>query len=116
MKKEIADRWVAALRSGKYEQGYDHLKYKGRYCCLGVLTALAVEEGIYSPLDEFGSYVVSCQQLNLKVLNWAGMKNSAPGIEIEGTPRISLIYLNDSEKKSFNEIADIIEGSWENIS
>jgi len=37
MKKSLADKWVKALRSGKYEQGTRQLKTKdGRLCCLGV--------------------------------------------------------------------------------
>lgn len=45
MKRELRDKWVAALRSGEYEQGKDGLLAKefGRYvyCCLGVLQDVA---------------------------------------------------------------------------
>jgi hypothetical protein len=42
MDKEWKDRWVTALRSGKYEQGQSQLatlytKHNTKYCCLGVL-------------------------------------------------------------------------------
>jgi hypothetical protein len=38
MKREIRDRWTAALRSGEYEQGRSTLRDReDRYCCLGVL-------------------------------------------------------------------------------
>ena len=37
MKKEIADKWVEALRSGKYKQGKSALKKDDSFCCLGVL-------------------------------------------------------------------------------
>lgn len=38
MKKEIADKWVEALRSGNYKQGMSALRSKeDEYCCLGVL-------------------------------------------------------------------------------
>ena len=37
MKKEIAERWVSALRSGEYKQGKLYLKSENGYCCLGVL-------------------------------------------------------------------------------
>lgn len=41
MPKELADKWLNALRSGKYQQGKDSL-YQERegqhyYCCLGAL-------------------------------------------------------------------------------
>lgn len=37
MKKEIADKWVEALRSGEYNQGRGYLRVENEYCCLGVL-------------------------------------------------------------------------------
>jgi hypothetical protein len=45
MKKAIAEKWVAALRSKKYKQGRRALKVKTksgttRHCCLGVLCEL----------------------------------------------------------------------------
>ena len=41
MVKEIKDKWVAALRSGKYKQGSGqlHNTMNDTYCCLGVLCA-----------------------------------------------------------------------------
>jgi hypothetical protein len=53
MKKEIADLWVAALRSGEYQQekgtlvkvDHDNGDILG-YCCLGVLCELAVKAGV----------------------------------------------------------------------
>lgn len=36
--RDIAERWVAALRSGEYRQGFAFLRsHDGKYCCLGVL-------------------------------------------------------------------------------
>ena len=44
MNTEIKQKWVSALRSGKYEQGSEKL-YSGRgYCCLGVLCDLYSKE------------------------------------------------------------------------
>jgi hypothetical protein len=41
MNLEIAAKWVAALRSGAFEQGHGMLKNaEGKYCCLGVLQEL----------------------------------------------------------------------------
>jgi hypothetical protein len=54
MKKGLKARWVAALRSGKYKQGYGELKHENKqdnleFCCLGVLReispAVAVRNG-----------------------------------------------------------------------
>lgn len=42
MNAEKKEKWIEALRSGKYEQGTSALKYRSgggtcKYCCLGVL-------------------------------------------------------------------------------
>lgn len=37
MPKASLEKWLAALRSGEYEQGAEALEHGGRYCCLGVL-------------------------------------------------------------------------------
>ena len=37
MKAQLKKKWMAALRSGKYQQGKGHLKKDGKFCCLGVL-------------------------------------------------------------------------------
>lgn len=52
LKPEIKARWLAALRSGHYQQGYGRLRTRytddrpDEFCCLGVLTDLAVGEGV----------------------------------------------------------------------
>lgn len=37
MDKELKEKWMKALRSGRYEQGSSYLYADGTYCCLGVL-------------------------------------------------------------------------------
>jgi hypothetical protein len=37
MDAELKTKWVAALRSGKFQQGDRALRANDRYCCLGVL-------------------------------------------------------------------------------
>lgn len=54
MNTAIAGRWVAALRSGKYQQGLNLLKQqhdsgKDSFCCLGVLCELYLEDHPGSP-------------------------------------------------------------------
>lgn len=52
--------WVEALESGEFKQGHNYLRTKwsapGReyfvYCCLGVLTELAVRDGVELELGE----------------------------------------------------------------
>lgn len=45
MEPELKGKWVEALRSGKYEQGQGSLRSAdNRFCCLGVLCDLIVQE------------------------------------------------------------------------
>lgn len=47
MPRELADKWLKALRGGKYKQGFNKLHTRGHrrdgdtYCCLGVLQMVA---------------------------------------------------------------------------
>ena len=46
----IKAKWVSALRSGEFKQGTMQLRtLDDKYCCLGVLCALAVREGVIDP-------------------------------------------------------------------
>ena len=64
VKKEIADRWIAALRSGRYEKGTNNLlsfrldvqnnEQVVLHCALGVLCEVAVEDGVIKRHDEPG--------------------------------------------------------------
>ena len=40
MRKDVADMWVSALRSGEYAQTTQFLRKGGGFCCLGVLCDL----------------------------------------------------------------------------
>jgi hypothetical protein len=62
--KEVMDKWIAALRSGQYNQGRGKLKSSNGYCCLGVLCdVLPSEAGVWSsqvivyPRFEFHGFV-----------------------------------------------------------
>lgn len=46
MKKEIAEKWIAELRSGKYAQGKTYLESGGKFCCLGILCKMGVDAGV----------------------------------------------------------------------
>lgn len=105
MKKELRDAWVAALRSGEYEQTTETLESDGAYCCLGVLCVVAKidippdandldynDEG-----DEQGIY-------DLRALrDDCGLGTG------HDSPQIKLITMNDEDGKTFPEIADWIE-------
>lgn len=116
MKKKIMKQWVAALRSGEFEQTKNKLdNLKGGYCCLGVLCTLALNEGVcdfnigddngYS--TKIGTYDNAEGMLPKSVMKWAGMA-TADGM-IVGQGRLTI--LNDSGV-DFKTIAGIIETNW----
>lgn len=134
MKKEIATRWVKALRSGKYKQGKCPLKYKTkagvtRHCCLGVLCELynqdkkkqhkkpltvrparecEVEVAKNTKAYAFGN---SATVLPGQVMRWAGMRSTDGELPNE---RENLAEIND-DGASFRQIAQIIEKEIENL-
>jgi len=141
MKKDIAKKWIKALRSGKYKQGENYLKRfnsKGqpRHCCLGVLCELyndtmkknhkktiSVEECNDEPTLDHGYVRFANKDGSLPniVRKWAGIKNemgtfSYTEKDAYGTFKGTdcLADLNDTGKK-FSAIADIIEKNVENL-
>lgn len=117
MKKEIKEKWVAALRSGDYEQGSLRLRTaEDKYCCLGVLTDLYLKEtgGEWERDVTTSGWVgaKSSAALAGPVMEWAGLEGDS-FVEVEeeyGFSKINrLSVLNDSKSYDFNKIADIIE-------
>lgn len=134
MKKEIAKKWVKALRSGKYKQGKTYLKqvyYNGQahHCCLGVLCELynntmkkksitvwnrkkTLSTQISSKTSTEPNYVTfngKAGELPGVVMEWAGINSPLGNFEI-----YSLADLND-RGATFESIANIIEKNVENL-
>lgn len=114
MKKEIADLWVKALRSGEFQQGKESLCHDGAYCCLGVLCELASKEGVVRR-EELGDGVVQFggggDFPGREVVRWADL--DSPTGRLNGHK--ALFALNDDEGWTFAEIADHIETHWEQL-
>ena len=91
MNNEIAERWIAALRSGKYKQGVNWLRRDNKFCCLGVLCDIMGEKWDAD----------SCHEISLP-------ENIRVQAELKKNFVASLIWLNDTGK-SFSEIADSID-------
>lgn len=117
MNKKVKKKWLAALRSEEYRQGFGYLRHNSMgqsfYCCLGVLTDLYLKEHNLKWIGgEFGtclpSELSSAFYLDIKVQEWAGFTESDASVIIAGE-FCSLSYFNDEKKSSFLEIADIIE-------
>ncbi|MFO0203313.1 MAG: hypothetical protein ACK528_09315 [Alphaproteobacteria bacterium] len=108
MNEYVKNKWVKALRSGKYKQGRKNLNYNGAYCCLGVLCEVylencdepKIEKRTKIDWDNLVFYGRWSAGLPDEVHEWSGLSNLSPA---------HLIHLNDTAKKSFAEIADYIE-------
>lgn len=103
MDRKWRDKWVKALRSGKFRQTQGRLQDGNAYCCLGVLCHLVDPKKRFWRDDDI---VLPFQIVN-KV-----------GLDIDRSPlhrndpilgrRLTASMLND-RGKSFSEIADRIE-------
>jgi hypothetical protein len=123
MNKEIKQRWVNALRSGRYKQGRGALRRitgsGEEYCCLGVLCQLAVDDDVAKCEAEENLFMYECgnrtaSSLPNGVAKWARLPDFqfSPKVSIpyEGHIRkFPLFVLNDVLNYSFEEIADLIE-------
>lgn len=100
MNRELTEKWIGALRSGKYQQGKGYLRANnGTYCCLGVLCDI-YNPDIWSP-SEYG-WIFDCHRTELPA-------SLAKLIGISSKFETSLMNMNDERNKSFIQIADYIE-------
>jgi hypothetical protein len=114
-KKELSQPvklWLKALRSGKYKQTKGVLKDSIGYCCLGVASELAVQQGIIKKFRH------SDTGLMPKVQKWLGLSGDYgefnKSIIKNGDFFDSLAGLND-KGSSFKKIAQIIERQPEGL-
>lgn len=120
MNPEIKSRWVAALRSGEYKQTTGRLRRDGGMCCLGVLTDLAVRDGVAAWISSSGGEPGSIEddtgEVRISLLpnivaRWAGLPidgdQCGPKVSIQQL-KCALAEHNDSGR-TFAEIADAIE-------
>lgn len=112
MKKEWADKWVAALRSGDYMQArgrmfrkhpnagifpFDEYITPAGYCCLGVLECIV--SGNKEPSNSILSDPTQKEISNHRfTYHFRGM--------------LKLVHMNDNLRMSFKQIADFIEKEW----
>lgn len=113
MNQEIKKKWVEALRSGQYVQGFGQLKVANQFCCLGVLCDLHAKETggewdglIQNPVH--GIYYGQVAWAPKIVTDWAGLDTPKGDIGHNGE-RKTFPELNDHLLLSFEQIADIIE-------
>lgn len=109
MNAEIKQRWLDALRSGKYRQGSRVLRSESnKYCCLGILCELVDPAG-WRPTP-----VPSLSGMAYEYITGGSHNVSMPSIrtlesaELEPEIAEKLARLND-DGMSFSDIAKYIE-------
>lgn len=111
MNPAVKKKWVAALRSGEYEQGRELLREGNRFCCLGVLCDLHAKQTKRAwEGSSYGGFYLPPS----KVVRWAGLPNENP---LVGKRELSVH--NDGcgaggaggpvKRKSFKQIAALID-------
>ena len=106
----LRDRWVAALRSGKYEQGQGELKTvfssgtvfsseHAEYCCLGVLCDVKNPDGWIDGTFTYNGHDYT-SSLPHRLRKTVGIDSDVQDV---------LIDMNDVQGRTFLEIADYLE-------
>lgn len=128
MNEKLKKKWVAALRSGDYQQGTGSLKKREtvwseekqhfvyvsdseKYCCLGVLCELLPKgRGEFDPKGNYFTFHPTAQQKRGSETNSGELEEAAlnyVGLTFEQQEK--LIYFNDDKKWSFKQIAAYVE-------
>lgn len=119
MNPQIKKRWTDALRSGEYKQGKGLLRTGDKFCCLGVLCELAVQDKVVQrvPCDKDDGRVF--EYGNSADLNNDGFYHTGvlpdsvaewAGVNPRGKyDRGWLAQDNDARGLTFGQLADIID-------
>lgn len=112
MNAEVKQKWVAALRSGEFNQVCETLRDDADdgtspcFCCLGVLCELAARDGVIKPWN--GLYDGAVAELPESVRTWAELDDSCGNCVDIGEIYQTLAEHND-DGCTFSAIADAIE-------
>ena len=119
MKKTIANKWVKALRSGKYTQTKNNLCDDVGHCCLGVLCELYIKDTKDNIKSESGTFDGQSELLPPIVMEWAGMglcANKDCGTFLIEDKQVCLASWNDGQSRPFrNKDNSVVKGTFENI-
>lgn len=113
----LKDKWVKAMRSGKYQHGRFSLRRRVNnnkycYCPMGILINIYTGRNrwIRAECGNYGVYTTSNGLSRHKLFcTHAPMGNLAKELGISPTQTEEIIQLNDFKLRPLNEIADWIE-------
>jgi hypothetical protein len=117
MQAELKQKWIEALRSGKYEQGRGQLRdASNRYCCLGVLADVCGVEWAqntqrkYYPKGEVHIFYINSEPDNPDSYSDRTLSPKFQDqVGLDGGQHHCLLAMNDNLRRTFNDIADYIE-------
>ena len=119
MDQRIKELWVSALRSGEFRQCKGYLSKNDQYCALGVLSVLALLEGVctFSETKGVGRFDNRKFTLSFNVMRWADISQDDERYLDPEEHKVKISYkgiittvidLND-KGLSFTELASLIE-------
>ena len=116
---DIKQKWVAALRSGKYKQGIHCLRSASdEYCCLGVLCDLSdvawVECALFYTLPSGIATMPNVGDIDKRVFDV--LEQSVYENNRILSAGHHLTNMNDQERLSFEQIADWIDVNLQYLS
>lgn len=108
IKKKEFKQWIAALRSGLYSQTRDDLQNKAGFCCLGVACIEIIHEDKLETCNiDFTDYLIGSTPSDQKnAPEWLKEINNDFH---QKTSTNYITSLNDDDKMTFDEIADVLE-------
>ena len=119
MNTEVKQKWIDALRSGKYEQGSEKLRGANGYCCLGVLCDIYAQEHntqwefrgdeeINPQSQDYWYFDEHSEFLPESVMNWAELKTHNPTVRVD-------VEDNDDEDNWYykDELSDINDSGYD---
>lgn len=102
-------KWLEALRSGKYEQGQSFLNAQDKLCCLGIGCELFATRDYDNPggIMSYDGCITTAPKSVIDALALRGILGDTDGSE--GYHGLSA--MNDGLGLTFSEIADVVESN-----
>jgi hypothetical protein len=112
MNKEWKEKWIKALRSGKYRQAREALNSSEGMCCLGVLGDLAVKAEKAEWIEEgyeIDKFLVPIGDISNGLNSYLPASMASDLFGLTEKEQVTLADMNDGDGLSFKQIANYIE-------